>query len=135
MTWRLLADAVLVLHFAFIAFVVLGGIAVLRWPRLAWLHLPAVAWAAWISFIGGICPLTPLENRLRVLGGESGYSDGFIHHYLTSLIYPAGLTHAIQVGLGVFVVGVNVVVYLRLWRRWHGKRPEGQSFKGDGHLC
>ena len=105
MTWRVLADAVLVLHFAFIAFVVLGGIAVLRWPRLAWLHLPAVAWAAWISFIGGICPLTPLENRLRVLGGESGYSDGFIHHYLTSLIYPAGLTHAIQVALGVFVVG------------------------------
>ena len=140
MTWRLLADAVLVLHFAFIAFVVLGGIAVLRWPRLAWLHLPAVAWAAWISFIAGICPLTPLENRLRVLGGESGYSDGFIHHYLTSMIYPAGLTRTVQIGLGVFVIAVNVAAYLRLWRRWHGKRPrgtvtfKGAPFRGDSPL-
>ena len=99
----------------------------LRWPRLAWLHLPAVAWAAWISFIGGICPPTPLENRLRVLGGESGYGEGFIHHYLTSLIYPAGLTHTIQVALGVFVVGGEHVVYFRLWRRWHEKRSGGDS--------
>ena len=127
MTWRVLADAVLLLHFAFIAFVVLGGLAVLRWPRLAWLHLPAVAWAAWISFVGSICPLTPLENHLRVLGGEPGYSDGFIHHYLTSLIYPAGLTQAIQVALGVFVVGVNALVYFRLWMRWRRKRPGGDS--------
>ena len=127
MTWRLLADAVLVLHFAFIAFVVLGGLAVLRWPRLAWLHLPAVAWAAWISFTGGICPLTPLENHLRALGGEPGYSDGFIHHYLTSLIYPSGLTRTVQIALGAFVIAVNVAVYLRLLYRWRGKRPGGDS--------
>jgi len=126
-TWRVLADAVLVLHFAFIAFVVLGGLFVLRWPRLAWFHLPAVAWAAGISFVGWICPLTPLENRLRALGGESGYSGGFIHHYLTSLIYPAGLTRTIQIALGVFVVGVNLAVYFRLWKRWRGKRPGGDS--------
>jgi hypothetical protein len=115
--YRVLTDAVLVLHFAFIAFVVLGGIAVLRWPRLAWLHLPAVAWAIWITFSGTICPLTPLENRLRVLGGEAGYSGGFIQHYLTSLIYPEGLTRTGQVGLGIFVATLTLAAYLLLWRR------------------
>jgi Protein of Unknown function (DUF2784) len=119
-TWRVLADAVLALHFAFIAFVVLGGLTVLRWPRLAWLHLPAAAWGAGIAFIGGICPLTPLENHLRELGGESGYSGGFIQHYLTWLIYPSGLTRTIQVALGVFAVAVNVAVYAWLIRRRRG---------------
>ena len=127
MTWRVLADAILVLHFAFIAFVVLGGLLVLRWPRLGWLHLPAAAWGAGIAFIGGICPLTPLENHLRVLGGESGYSGGFIHHYLTSLIYPSGLTRTVQIGLGVFVIAVNVAAYAVLLRR----RQKGtRTFKG-----
>ena len=117
MTHRILADAVLVLHFAFIAFVVLGGLLVLRWPRLAWLHLPAAAWGAGIAFIGGICPLTPLENRLRMLGGESAYGGGFIEQYLTALIYPAGLTRGVQAALGALVVVVNLWVYLRLLRR------------------
>ena len=117
MTHRVLADAVLVLHFAFIAFVVLGGLAVLRWPRLAWLHLPAVAWGAGIVLFGGICPLTPLENHLRRLGGEAGYSGGFIQHYLTSAIYPEGLTRGHQVALGVLVVGINLAIYAWLWRR------------------
>ena len=125
MTWRILADAVLILHFAFIAFVVLGGLLVLCWPRLAWVHLPAVAWGAGIEFLGAICPLTPLENHLRVLGGESGYSGGFINHYLTSLIYPDGLTRTTQFAIGVFVIAVNVAVYAILWRRRHVKR--GQS--------
>jgi len=132
-TWRLLADAVLILHFAFIAFVVLGGLLVLRWPRLAWFHLPAAAWGAGIAFIGGICPLTPLENHLRALGGESGYSGGFIHHYLTSLIYPSGLTRTVQIALGVFVIVVNVAAYaVLLWRTKRGRAPlEGtRTFRG-----
>lgn len=117
MTFRILADAVLVLHLAFITFVMLGGLLVLRAPRLAWLHLPAVAWGAGIAFLGGICPLTPLENRLRALGGEGGYSGGFIEKYLTALIYPTGLTRGVQAALGALVVAVNLAVYLRLLRR------------------
>jgi Protein of Unknown function (DUF2784) len=113
-TYRILADAVLVLHGAFIVFVALGGLLVLRWPRLAWLHLPAVVWGAWISLSGSICPLTPLENRLRVLGGEAGYAGGFIEHYLTALIYPVALTREVQLALGALVVIINLAVYLRL---------------------
>jgi hypothetical protein len=115
-TFRILADAILVLHLAFIAFVILGGLAVLRWPRLAWLHLPAVLWAAGITFAGGYCPLTPLENRLRVAGGEAGYEGSFIEQYLTALIYPDGLTRGLQIVLGCVVVAVNLAVYLRLLR-------------------
>lgn len=116
MTPRILADAVLVLHLAFIGFAMLGGLAVLRWPRLAWLHLPCVAWGAYTEFTATVCPLTPLENHFRRLAGESGYAGGFIEHYLWPLIYPAGLTPAMQVWLGVAAVAVNVVGYLLLWR-------------------
>jgi hypothetical protein len=112
---RFLADAVLVLHLAFILFVVLGGLLVLRRPKLAWLHLPAVAWGALIEFAGWICPLTPLENRLRARGGEAGYSGGFIEHYLTALIYPGGLTRNFQLLLGALVIAINVAVYWKLW--------------------
>lgn len=115
--WRLLADATLVLHLAFIAFVVLGGLIVLRVPGLAWLHLPAVAWGAITEFLGLVCPLTPLENWLRHRGGEAGYAGDFIEHYVTALIYPEGLTRNIQYLLGAFAIAVNVVIYWRLWRR------------------
>lgn len=114
---RILADAVLVVHLAFILFVVLGGLLVLRWPRLAWIHVPVVLWGAAIEFFGWICPLTPLEKWLRVLGGESGYPGGFIAHYLLPLIYPAGLTRNVQFVLGTLVMSVNLAVYLVLWRR------------------
>ena len=100
MSWSLLADAVLVVHGLFIVFVVLGGLLVLRWPKLAWLHLPAVVWGVWIEWSGGICPLTPLEQRLRIAAGEAGYAGGFIEHYLTAAIYPEGLTCELQVALG-----------------------------------
>jgi hypothetical protein len=124
-TYRILADAVLVLHLAFIAFALLGGLLVLRAPRLAWLHLPVVAWAAGIAFLGGICPLTPLENRLRAMGGEAGYGGGFIEHYLAALIYPEGLTRGVQAALGALVLAVNLVAYYRLW---------GRRSRGDRHL-
>ncbi len=116
MTDRLLADAVLVMHGLFILFVLVGGLLVRRWPRLAWLHLPAVAWAAWVAWAGWICPLTPLENSLRRAAGEAGYSGGFIDHYLTGAIYPQGLTRGVQVGLGIFVAVLNVVAYALLVR-------------------
>ena len=117
MRWRVLADLVLLLHLAFVLFVVLGGLLVLRWPRLAWLHLPVALYGATIEFLGFTCPLTPLENRYRRLGGESGYEGGFIEHYVTSLIYPDGLTRGIQVGLGVAVLALNAIVYTVVVRR------------------
>ena len=123
MTWRILADAVLVLHFAFIAFALLGGLLVWHWPRLAWLHLPAAAWAAGIAFFGGICPLTPLENRLRAAGGEAGYEGGFIEHVVEGLIYPGWLTREIQIGLGAIVLAVNVACYWRVFRSKKGTDP------------
>jgi hypothetical protein len=114
MTDRLLADAVLLLHGLFILFAVLGGLLVWRWPRLAWLHLPAAAWAAWVVSAGWICPLTPLENALRRSAGEAGYSGGFVEHYLLGLIYPEGLTRPVQIALGLGVVLLNAVLYALL---------------------
>ncbi|MFE8644010.1 DUF2784 domain-containing protein [Sphingomonas sp. NCPPB 2930] len=112
MNARLAADAVLVLHGAFIAFAVLGGLLAL-WKR-GWmlLHLPALAWAAFVMTSGRICPLTPLEMRLRRAAGDEGYAVGFIDHYLAAAIYPEGLTRTVQVGLGVAVVVFNLGIYL-----------------------
>lgn len=111
MTYRLLADAVLLLHLGFILFVVLGGFLLRRYPRLVWMHLPAVLWGAFAEISGTICPLTPLENRLRELGGLAGYPGGFIEHYLWPLIYPAALTRELQIGIGLGVVLINLVAY------------------------
>ncbi|MDM0022054.1 DUF2784 domain-containing protein [Variovorax saccharolyticus] len=111
---RLLADAVLLLHGLFILFAVFGGLLVWRWPRLAWLHLPAAAWAGWVVSAGWICPLTPLENALRRSAGEAGYSGGFVEHYLLALIYPEGLTRPLQIALGLGVLLFNAALYARL---------------------
>jgi len=117
MPYGVLADLVLVVHLGFVLFVALGGLLVLRWPRLAWIHLPAAAWGALIEFTGGICPLTPLENRLRVLAGEAGYAGGFVEHYVTAVLYPDGLTRGAQFGLGAAVLLVNSLIYWVLLRR------------------
>jgi hypothetical protein len=117
MLYRALADVVLVLHLAFVAFVVLGGLLVLRRPRLAWLHVPAVAWGAWVELAGWICPLTPLENWLRTQGGVPAYTASFLGHYLVPVLYPAGLTRASQLVLGALVLAINAAVYLALRRR------------------
>lgn len=122
MTARLAADAVLLLHLAFVLFVVLGGLLVLRWPRLAWLHLPAVAWGVAIEAGGWLCPLTGWENALRESAGEGGYGDSFIEHYLLPVIYPAGLTRATQWLLAGFVLALNAFLYALIWRRTVGKR-------------
>lgn len=115
---RLAADAVVLLHLAFIAFAMLGGVLVARRPRIAWLHLPAAAWGAWIEFSGAICPLTPLENHLSRMAGASGYAGGFVERYLIPVIYPAGLTAQAQQWLGALVVAVNLIAYAWVAIRW-----------------
>jgi len=114
---------VLVVHLLFVAFVVLGGLLVLRRPRLAWLHLPAAIWGVLIEFAGWVCPLTPLENALRARGGETGYGGGFIEHYLTAALYPAGLTREAQFVLGGIVLVLNVAVYAVLVARSRARHP------------
>jgi hypothetical protein len=125
MIYRLLADLVLILHAAFVVFVMLGAFLVLRWPRIAWVHVPVVLWGAGIEFFGGLCPLTPLENHWRRLGGELGYPGGFIDHYVVSLLYPDGLTRSMQIAIGTLVLVVNVTVYAwALRRRWSARHGD-----------
>ncbi|WP_296272421.1 DUF2784 domain-containing protein [Pseudomonas sp. UBA6323] len=118
MLWRIAADALVLVHLGFILFVLLGGLLLLRWPRLLWLHLPAVAWGIVVECLHLGCPLTPWENQLRRAAGQAGYEGGFIEHYLIPLIYPAGLTPQIQLWLGAIVVLVNLAVYAWLIWRW-----------------
>ena len=117
MQYRILADIVVILHAAFIVFVIAGGLLVLRWQRLRWIHIPMVMWAAAVELAGGPCPLTPLENRLRHLAGEAVYRGGFIEHYLWPVIYPEELTREHQILLAGAVLLINFIVYLWLWRR------------------
>jgi len=119
MLYRLSADAVLIFHLAFVLFVVLGGFLVLRWPKLAWAHLPAVAWGALVEFSGWICPLTPLENALRHATGDAVYAGDFVEHYIVSLLYPESLTRGAQVAFGIAVVVLNAVIYGAVLRRQH----------------
>lgn len=111
MIYRVLADLVLALHLGFVLFVILGGLLVVRWPLLAWVHIPAVVWGVLIEYMGWICPLTPLENSFRVRGGQAGYSGGFIEHYIQPLLYPNGLTRGTQLVLGSVVLLLNVAAY------------------------
>ncbi len=111
MLLRIAADLIVLVHFAFVIFVVAGGLLALKWPKMAYLHIPAAVWGAWIGFANWICPLTPLENHLRRLAGEAGYAGGFIEHYIVGILYPAGLTAGTRVILGVAVVAANVLVY------------------------
>lgn len=117
MVSHILANAVVLVHIGFVLFVVLGGFLVLRWRRLAWLHLPAAAWGALIEFSGWVCPLTPLELWLRRLGGGDVYAGGFVEHYLLPALYPAALTRNVQLALGIGVIAVNVIAYAIVWRR------------------
>ena len=119
MLLRIAADLIVLVHFAFVIFVVAGGLLALRWPKMAYLHIPAAVWGAWIGFANWICPLTPLENHLRRLTGEAGYAGGFIEHYITRVLYPAGLTAGMRVILGVAVVAANLLVY----RVYFARRP------------
>ncbi|MBL8348169.1 MAG: DUF2784 domain-containing protein [Rubrivivax sp.] len=124
MPHALLADTLLVLHGLFIVWVMLGALAVWRWPRLAWAHLPSAAWGVWIEWSGRLCPLTPLEWRLREMAGQAGAerTRGFVEHYLTAAIYPEGLTREVQFALGALVLLVNLGLYLKALRRWRARR-------------
>lgn len=115
--YRLAADLVVVTHLLFVLFVVLGGLLVLRWPRVAWVHLPVALYGALIELVGWVCPLTPLENDLRRSAGAAGYEGGFVEHYLLPVLYPATYTPTVQLALGLLVIAVNAAVYGLAWRR------------------
>ena len=125
MYFRAAADLVVVVHGVFVVFVVLGGLLVLRWPRLAWMHVPVAVWGALIEFAGWICPLTPLENHLRERAGLATYRGDFISHYLLQLLYPAQLTRADQLWLGAIVIAINAGVY------WYAVRT---AFRRQTHF-
>ena len=117
MIYQVLADTVAVLHFTFVLFVVLGALLVLKWRRVAWLHVPAAIWGVLIEFVGWTCPLTPFENVLRMKAGQQAYSGGFIEHYTLPVLYPEGLTRSSQVALRAAALLLNVVVYWWAFRQ------------------
>ncbi len=116
MLYQLGATAVAILHLTFILFVVAGGLLLFRWPKQMWVHVPAVVWGVLIELTGWYCPLTNLENWLLRHAGRAGYSGGFIAHYIFAIIYPSGLTRGMEVAIGVFVLVVNVSVYVKVLR-------------------
>ena len=117
MIWSLLADLLVSIHFAFTAFVIFGGFLTWRWRWMVFVHLPALAWGIWVEVSHSICPLTPLENHFRRLGGEAGYSGGFLAHYLVRVLYPPGLTWQIQWALAAILIAINVIAYWGFLRR------------------
>ena len=132
MLYAILADLVVGIHFAFVATAVAGGLAVLRWPGLAWAHAPILLWATAVELLGWPCPLTPLEQHLRAVAGQAGYAGGFLERYLWPLLYPPGLTRGLQQVLGSLLLVFNAMVYGYLWRRGrHGKLPKGAGKQGD----
>ena len=122
MLYRIAADGLLLFHLLFILFVLFGGLLALKWRALIWAHLPAVAWGVTVEVLHLTCPLTQWENLMRQAAGQTGYGGGFIEHYVWPVIYPAGLTPAIQLALGSAVLAINVLVYLRLIRLWKLRR-------------
>lgn len=123
MSDAVLADAVVVLHLAFVLFVVFGGLLVTRYRWLALLHVPAFVWGAYIAISGGLCPLTGIENRLRRNAGVAIYDSGFIEHYIYPVLYPPGLTRTAQFGLAAIVLGINGTIYA--WILFHRKGRDG----------
>jgi Protein of Unknown function (DUF2784) len=117
MIWSLVADGLVLVHFAFTTFVIFGGFLTWRWPQSALLHLPALAWGCWVEVSHSICPLTPLENHFRHLGGQAGYQGGFLAHYLVRVLYPPGLTWHIQWELAAALIAINIVAYWGLVKR------------------
>ncbi len=130
MLWSLLADALVVIHFAFTSFVIFGGFLIWLRRWVIYVHVPALIWGCWVELSAQICPLTPLENYLRHRAGEAGYSGGFLRHYLIAVLYPAGLTREIQWSLAALLVALNVVAYGVVWRRSPAtarSRPAGRD--------
>ena len=127
MIYRLAADLLVVLHILFVLFVLFGGLLALRW-RWVWpVHLLSAAWGALIEFKGWICPLTPLENSMRQLGGESGYTGGFIENYLVPIVYPGNLTQELQYLFGAIVIILNIVIYIFVVNRFRKRKQQGRG--------
>lgn len=116
MSYQLAATAIAVLHLAFILFVIFGGLLVLRWPRLLWLHLPAAVWGVLIEWMSWYCPLTRWENHFLRQAGRAGYDGGFVAHYIMPVLYPAGMTRGLEIAIGAFVLVLNAVIYMRVFR-------------------
>lgn len=125
MYYAMLADMAMFVHVSFVCFVLLGGLLLLRWPRMVWLHLPAALWGVTVELTGKICPLTYLENHWRRMAGGTGYQTSFVEQYLEPLLYPAGLTPGNQQMLGLFVLLLNLVIYALIWRRYRMKTVRG----------
>ncbi|MBU4485781.1 MAG: DUF2784 domain-containing protein [Candidatus Delongbacteria bacterium] len=117
MYYRILTDFIVVIHLLFIIFVIFGGFLSLFKKWIIWIHIPVVIWGACVELFGWICPLTPLENWLRLGGDQQGYQGGFIEHYLMPVIYPENLTRNIQIVFGLSVLVINIVVYCILFFR------------------
>jgi hypothetical protein len=124
--YSVLADLVVVLHLCFVIFVLLGGFLVLWKSCVTWFHIPAVIWGAALEFLGWTCPLTPLENLLRLRAGNNGYATGFVEHYMVPLIYPTAINRRMQTAFGIIVLAVNIIVYLALWQKIR-KKARGQG--------
>lgn len=122
MIWRVLADGLVIIHLAFVAFVIFGGFILWRWPRAIFAHLPALAWGLWVEVSGQICPLTELEKSLRHMAGEAGYHGGFLHHYVLPILYPPGLTRSDQWVLAGALIAINALAYGRLLARRRVRR-------------
>jgi len=131
--YKFLADALVVFHISFVGFVLFGAAIVLRWRRAMWLHLPAVAWGIFVELSHHICPLTPLENRLRSLGGTATYQGGFVNHYIMPVLYPRGLTHGMQVALAIVIVVLNGTAYGWLIARRLGRDQIGSEMTAPPH--
>jgi hypothetical protein len=125
--WSILADAVVVLHALFVAFVVLGGLLAFRWPRVAWLQLACAAYGFLIEVVGWVCPLSPLENRFRILAGERGYAGGFVRHYLVPLLYPEPFPPWLGAALAAAVIVLNAAVYGTLFALRRRRRAGGEG--------
>jgi hypothetical protein len=124
MWYSLLANLVVLLHFTFVLFVLFGGLLTVKWPRVVWIHGPALLWGCIVEFTGTVCPLTPLESQLRMQGGEAGYEGDFVSRWLLPILYPESLTPSIQLALGAFVLVLNVAIYTWIWRRRLINRPD-----------
>ncbi|VVN72054.1 hypothetical protein PS858_00763 [Pseudomonas fluorescens] len=127
MLYRIAADGLVLFHLLFILFVLFGGLLVLKWRHLAWWHLPAAAWGVAVEVFHLTCPLTQWENLMRNAAGQVGYGGGFIEHYVWPVIYPAGLTPSIQLGLGGVVLLINMLVYVRVFRQRKSRRTSTLS--------
>lgn len=111
MLYRYLADSIVVAHLLFVVYAIFGGLLVLKWKYSVFLHIPALLWATVVEANGWICPLTPLENRLRLAAGEGGYAGGFVDNYVLPVLYPENLSRPDQVVLAILLVTINIIIY------------------------